>query len=550
MPSYGGGGYGGSRYGSGGGYGGSGYGGSGYGGGGGGGYGGGGYGGGSGYGYGNGGRSSAAPLDPASLPAFEKDFYVEHTNVTNRTDGEVEAYRRKCEMTVEGHDVPRPVESFEEAGFPEYVMSEIKRAGFAAPTAIQAQGWPMALKGRDLIGLAETGSGKTLSFLLPAVVHINAQPRLQHGDGPVALVLAPTRELAVQIQAECVKFGSSSRIRSTCVYGGASRGPQCRDLRRGVEIVVATPGRLIDLLEQGVTNLRRVTYLVLDEADRMLDMGFEPQIRQIIEQIRPDRQTLLWSATWPKEIQGLASEFLKDAYKVVIGSPELKANHRIEQRFEFPNELEKYPRLLDVLKKEMDGSKILIFSETKRMCDQLTRNLRQDGWPALSIHGDKSQSERDWVLAEFKSGKSPIMIATDVAARGLDVKDIKMVINYEMPSCAEDYVHRIGRTGRGGADGLAFSFFNSTNNKYAREIVGILKEAKQEIPQELEMMARTQRGGGGGFRSRGYGGRGGGRGRGGGGFRGGRGGPRGSGSNNMPVGGGGGGGNYFRPPPY
>jgi ATP-dependent RNA helicase DDX5/DBP2 len=512
--------------------------------------------------YGGGNRSyhhdsrdyGSPPGESGELPAFEKDFYVEHASVQQRSEEEIREYRNKRDMHVEGSDVPRPVQSFEEAGFPEYVLDQINRAGFSEPTAIQAQGWPMALKGRDLIGLAETGSGKTLSYLLPAVVHINAQPRLQHGDGPIALVLAPTRELAVQIQTECYKFGASTRIRSTCIYGGASRGPQCRDLRRGVEIVVATPGRLIDLLEQRVTNLRRVTYLVLDEADRMLDMGFEPQIRQIIEQIRPDRQTLLWSATWPKEIQGLAAEFLREPYKVVIGSPELKANHRIEQRFEFPSDMDKYPRLLEILKKEMDGRRILIFSETKRGCDQLTRQLRQDGWPALSIHGDKSQSERDWVLREFKSGKSPIMIATDVAARGLDVKDIKMVINYEMPSCAEDYVHRIGRTGRGGAEGLSFSFFTSNNSKMAREIVGILREAGQVIPQELQAFARASRGGGGGFRSRGYrGGRfGGGGGRGGrrGGYGGRGGGMRGSGSNSFPMSGGGYGGHRPPPPGY
>lgn len=277
----------------------------------------------------------------------------------------------------------------------------------------------MALLGRDLIGLAETGSGKTLAYLLPAVVHINAQPLLARGDGPIVLVLAPTRELAVQIQAECVKFGSSSRIKSTCIYGGASKGPQARDLRNGVEIVIATPGRLIDFIESKTTNLRRVTYLVLDEADRMLDMGFEPQIRKIVAQIRPDRQTLLWSATWPKEIQSLAAEFLKDPYQVVIGAKDLKANHRIDQQFHFLQSHEKYPELVKILTKEMDGHRIIIFTETKKGCDNITRQLRMDGWPALSIHGDKSQSERDWVLAEFKTGKHPIMTATDVAARGL-----------------------------------------------------------------------------------------------------------------------------------
>jgi ATP-dependent RNA helicase DDX5/DBP2 len=198
----------------------------------------------------------------------------------------------------------------------DYIMKEIERATFKAPTAIQAQGWPVALKGRDIIGLAETGSGKTLAFLLPGVVHINAQPYLQRGDGPIVLVLAPTRELAMQIQQECNKFGSTSRIKNTCLYGGVSRGPQMRDLERGVEIVIATPGRLIDMLECGKTNLRRVTYLVMDEADRMLDMGFEPQIRRILSQIRPDRQTLMWSATWPREVQSLARDFLHDPITV------------------------------------------------------------------------------------------------------------------------------------------------------------------------------------------------------------------------------------------
>ena len=219
------------------------------------------------------------------VPAFQKSFYIEHERVASRSLGEVEAYRAYHKMTVYGTRVPKPIEAFEEAGFPEYVMSEIRGLGFPAPTAIQAQGWPMAMSGRDMVGVAETGSGKTLAYVLPAIVHINAQPFLKPGDGPIVLVLAPTRELALQIQTECSKFGTSSKIRSTCVYGGVSRGPQIRELQRGVEIVIATPGRLIDMLESGKTNLRRVTYLVLDEADRMLDMGFEPQIRKIVDQV-------------------------------------------------------------------------------------------------------------------------------------------------------------------------------------------------------------------------------------------------------------------------
>nr|ALO18844.1 DEAD-box RNA helicase [Lilium davidii var. unicolor] len=335
------------------------------------------------------------------------------------TEQEVMDYRLKRDITVEGRDVPRPVRSFQEANFPDYCLQVIAQSGFVEPTSIQSQGWPMALKGRDLIGIAETGSGKTLAYLLPGLVHVNAQPRLAYGDGPIVLVLAPTRELAVQIQEQAVKFGARFKVRSTCIYGGAPKGPQIRDLKRGVEIVIATPGRLIDMLEAGHTNLRRVTYLVLDEADRMLDMGFEPQIRKILSQIRPDRQTLYWSATWPKEVESLARKFLQNPYKVIIGSPDLKANQSINQIVEVVSEHEKYPRLIKLLTELMDGSKILIFLETKKGCDQVTRQLRMDGWPALSIHGDKAQHERDWVLSEFRSGNSPIMTATDVAARGL-----------------------------------------------------------------------------------------------------------------------------------
>lgn len=319
------------------------------------------------------------------MPKFEKSFYKEHPDVSARSTQEVEAFRKENEMTVYGKDVPRPVQTFDEAGFPQYVMSEVKAQGFAKPTPIQSQGWPMALSGRDVVGIAETGSGKTLTYCLPAIVHINAQPLLAPGDGPIVLVLAPTRELAVQIQAEITKFGKSSRIRNTCVYGGVPRGPQIRDLTRGVEVCIATPGRLIDMLESGRTNLRRVTYLVLDEADRMLDMGFEPQIRKIISQIRPDRQTCMWSATWPKDVRQLANDFLQDYIQVYIGSQDLSANHRITQIVEVVSEFEKRDRMIKHLERIMEDkkSKVLIFTGTKRVADDITRFLRQDGWPAL-----------------------------------------------------------------------------------------------------------------------------------------------------------------------
>ncbi|KAI1154933.1 RNA helicase [Nemania diffusa] len=504
-----------------------------------------GYGGGGGGGYGGGGGGggdrmsnlgaglSKPTWDLGTLPKFEKSFYKEDDAVAQRPSSEVERFRRDHQITIAGSDVPKPVETFDEAGFPRYVMDEVKAQGFPAPTAIQSQGWPMALSGRDVVGIAETGSGKTLTYCLPAIVHINAQPLLAPGDGPIVLVLAPTRELAVQIQQEITKFGKSSRIRNTCVYGGVPRGPQIRDLSKGVEVCIATPGRLIDMLEGGKTNLRRVTYLVLDEADRMLDMGFEPQIRKIISQIRPDRQTLMWSATWPKEVRALASEFQTDFIQVNIGSMDLSANHRITQIVEVVPEGEKRDRMIKHLEKIMDNkeNKCLLFVGTKRVADEITRFLRQDGWPALSIHGDKQQNERDWVLDQFKTNKSPIMVATDVASRGIDVRNITHVINYDYPNNSEDYIHRIGRTGRAGAKGTAITFFTTDNSKQARDLVGVLQEAKQQVDPRLAEMARYGGGGGGGR----YGGRGYGRG-GGGGHRGGGGGAGGGGANSMPLG--------------
>eukprot|EP00930_Biecheleria_cincta_P037504 TRINITY_DN2574_c0_g1_i1.p1 TRINITY_DN2574_c0_g1~~TRINITY_DN2574_c0_g1_i1.p1 ORF type:complete len:497 (-),score=105.22 TRINITY_DN2574_c0_g1_i1:283-1773(-) len=426
-----------------------------------------------------------------SLIKFEKDFYQEHPDVTAMSESEAERIRSKKNITiVDGRRCPKPVRSFEEASFPEYVLEEISRAGFKEPSPIQVQGWPIALSGRDMVGIAETGSGKTLAFLLPAIVHINAQPYLKKGDGPIVLVLAPTRELAIQIQEECVRFGKSSKIKNTCCYGGAPKATQARDLAEGVEIVIATPGRLTDFLESGDTNLKRVTYMVLDEADRMLDMGFEPQVRKICTQCRPDRQTLMWSATWPKDVQKLARDLCKeDPVHVNVGSLDLRTAHTIRQYVEVVQESDKRGRLRRLLEKVMDGSKILIFCETKRGGDELTREMRTDGFPALCIHGDKKQEEREWVLSQFKEGKNPILVATDVAARGLDIKDIKYVINYEFPKSIEDYVHRVGRTGRAGASGSAYTFFTSDKAKFAKDLIGVLKEASQPVPEELERLA-------------------------------------------------------------
>ncbi|XP_019614977.1 PREDICTED: probable ATP-dependent RNA helicase DDX17 [Branchiostoma belcheri] len=466
---------------------------------------------GSGYNIGGGSRPSLKGSQPgerlrkpkwdlSKLPRFEKNFYREHPNVSNMSQASAEQYLAQRQITVRGREVPKPVTTFAEGSFPDYVMEEIARSNFEFPTPIQAQGWPVALSGKDLVGIAQTGSGKTLAYMLPAIVHINHQPFLERGDGPICVVLCPTRELAQQVQEVAVQFGHSSRIKNTCVYGGAPKGPQLRDLERGVEICIATPGRLIDFLEAGKTNLRRCTYLVLDEADRMLDMGFEPQIRKIIEQIRPDRQTLMWSATWPKEVRQLAEEFLHDYIQVNIGALSLCANHNILQIIDVVQEHEKDNKLIRLLEEIMGEkeNKTIIFVETKRRVDDLTRRMRRDGWPAMCIHGDKSQPERDWVLNEFRTGRAPILVATDVASRGLDITDVKFVINFDYPASAEDYVHRIGRTARSERTGTAYTFFTPNNMKQAKELVSVLQEARQQINPKLIQMVDAARGSFGG----------------------------------------------------
>jgi len=454
------------------------------------------YGGGRGNGGGLGANLRPPDWTKIQLVAFQKDFYQENPIVSSRSPEEIQAFRLKHEMVVSGDVIPKPVTTFQEAMFPDYLLNEIAKAGFKLPTPIQCQGWPLALSGRDCIGVARTGSGKTLAFILPAIVHINAQPLLSPGDGPIVLTLSPTRELATQTLGECHKFGESSRIKYTCVVGGVPKRNQSKDLRDGVEIVIATPGRLIDFLENAVTNLKRVTYLVFDEADRMLDMGFEPQIRSICSMIRPDRQTLLWSATWPNEVKDLASDFTHSPLQVTIGTPgALNICKDIKQVIRIVQDHEKKKTLYDFIESLKDGSKVLIFCETKRGCDALCDSLRRDGWPARAMHGDKKQEERDWVLQEFRSGKSPMLIATDVASRGLDVKNIGYVINFDFPNSLEEYVHRCGRTARAGAKGTAITFFTSKNGKKAAKLIKLLQNSTCEsIPPELFRFAEAARG--------------------------------------------------------
>ncbi|CAH8443245.1 unnamed protein product [Schistosoma mattheei] len=438
--------------------------------------------------FGGGRRLRSVDWSAYTLAKFEKKFYHECSSVRDRSRRDVEEFRSKHKVTVLGHNVPRPLFKFSEAGFPSYIMSVIKKSKWDSPTPIQCQGWPVALSGRDLVGIAQTGSGKTASFLLPAIVHAKAQPSLKRGDGPIVLILVPTRELAQQVEKVAEDFCYSAGFKSACLYGGASRTGQAEALGQSPEVVIATPGRLLDFLESRHTNMRRCTYLVLDEADRMLDMGFEPSIRRVVSQVRPDRQTLMWSATWPREVKALAEDFLYDYIQINVGSTKLSANHNIRQHVEILNESEKFKRLLSLLN-SFDNARVLVFTETKKRTDELCQKLQDKGFDATAMHGDKHQKERDRALDMFREGHISVLVATDVASRGLDINDVRYIINYDYPSQTEDYIHRIGRTGRSDKKGTAYTFFSAKQPRLARELIEVLKEARQTIPDELFKIA-------------------------------------------------------------
>eukprot|EP00416_Gambierdiscus_australes_P025449 CAMPEP_0171063640 /NCGR_PEP_ID=MMETSP0766_2-20121228/5793_1 /TAXON_ID=439317 /ORGANISM="Gambierdiscus australes, Strain CAWD 149" /LENGTH=557 /DNA_ID=CAMNT_0011519577 /DNA_START=78 /DNA_END=1748 /DNA_ORIENTATION=+ len=393
-----------------------------------------------------------------------------------------------------GDQVPPAVTSFEAAAqlFPPQLLQRLQCAGFTAPTPIQAHTWAIAVAGRDLIGIAKTGSGKTLAFLLPGFLRV-MQTRMRP---PLFCVLAPTRELACQIEVEADKFGRSAGIRTACCYGGAPRGQQLGALRRGAQVVVACPGRLNDFIQSGAVHLQNIGYLVLDEADRMLDMGFEPQIRQIIAQIPESRQTLLFTATWPREVRSLASEFLQRPIHVQTGGVnDLTVNKDIEQHVIFvANEQDKAQQLIQLLQGLGQGDRCLIFCEMKRSAEVLANDLiNYYGVPAVRIHGDMAQYERTRALDAFKTGRSPILVATDVAARGIDVKGISVVVNYDASGSAKDYVHRIGRTGRAGQKGLAYSFLLPREEKKAQDIIQVLQRSNLPIPEELQSRVSQRR---------------------------------------------------------
>ncbi|KAM0934096.1 putative RNA helicase [Dioscorea sansibarensis] len=382
----------------------------------------------------------------------------------------------------------KALNSFAESGLPAEVLDCCK--GFSKPSPIQSHAWPFLLDGRDFIGIAATGSGKTVAFGVPALMHVlqKKQKKTSTKVVPRCLVLSPTRELAQQIADVLCDAGSPCGLQTVCLYGGTSKGPQISSLKSGVDIVIGTPGRMKDLIEMGICNLGDVSFVVLDEADRMLDLGFEPEVRSILSQTSSARQMVMFSATWPLAVHQLAREFMDpDPVKVVVGSEDLAANHDVMQIVEVLDDRLRDARLVALLEKyhQSHRNRVLVFVLYKKEAARVETMLQRRGWKAVSVHGDKSQHDRTKALALFKEGKCPLMIATDVASRGLDIPDVEVVINYSFPLTTEDYVHRIGRTGRAGKKGVAHTFFTQENKTLAGELVNVLREAGQIVPEAL-----------------------------------------------------------------
>ncbi|KAH8101581.1 DEAD-domain-containing protein [Cristinia sonorae] len=441
--------------------------------------------------------SSTTPVSSASFAA-------------NPSAADVAAYLEKHSITIHDSADLIPILSFEQLHIPEQLKSAFQ--GFKEPTPIQACAWPPALAGKDVVGIAETGSGKTLAFGIPALNRIVAS---SYGHTkPVALVVAPTRELAIQIHDAISSLGTPFNIRSVAVFGGVDKHGQIKALQREkkakpggmiTRVVVGTPGRLIDLVNDGVLDLSEVHYLVLDEADRMLDKGFENDIRKIIGFTKEgkDRQTLMFSATWPDAVRRLAGTFQRTPVRITVGSDDLTANSRVEQVVEvFDDNRSKDYRLVghlrNILPKKasqasIDTVRILVFALYKKEADRVEGMLRSKGFSVGGLHGDMNQNARMEALSKFKSGETPLLVATDVAARGLDIPNVAAVINYTFPLTIEDYIHRIGRTGRGGKSGKSITFFTGEAHErsLAGELARVLRESGFDSPELREKFPMT-----------------------------------------------------------
>ena len=370
--------------------------------------------------------------------------------------------------------------TFKQIGIIDPILKALDEQGYSTPTPIQQQSIPILLENSDMLGCAQTGTGKTAAFGIPILQHIfNNKENSQKGHRRIkALIVTPTRELAIQIGDSFKDYGKHTGIKQTVIFGGVKQGSQTNALRAGVEILVATPGRLLDLMQQGFISLKDIEYFVLDEADQMLDMGFVHDIKKIIAKLPQKRQSLFFSATMPENIVALSKTILKSDYKSITIRPEQATADKVEQSLYFVSKKDK-PNLLKQLLEESDSDAVLVFTRTKHGADKVVRILEKSGINAAAIHGNKSQNARQRALNDFKDGKLHVLIATDIAARGIDVSQLELVINFDLPNIPETYVHRIGRTGRANESGISVSFCDMEERPYLKDIEKLIK---QKVP--------------------------------------------------------------------
>lgn len=416
-------------------------------------------------------------------------------------------FREDFDIMIKGGRAVDPIRDWKEAALPTPILQAVQDMAFTRPSPIQMQGIPIGLKGRDLIGIAETGSGKTAAFVIPLIAYILALPEAMRQDtpeqGPLAIVMAPTRELALQIEQEAIKLCKYASLKTLSVVGGQSIEDQAFKLREGIDIIIGTPGRLMDCLENRYLVLNQCNYVVLDEADRMIDMGFEPQVisvldsmggllksqdedeieRQVQERHRY-RVTAMFSATMPVQVERLARTYLRQPVIVKIGDEESGKNKRIEQRVMFIHPAKKSSKLIEILR-EAKSDKVIVFVNLKKNCDGIARNIRSNGFRPTVLHGGKSQDQRQESLNGFREGKFNCLVATDVAGRGLDIPDVTHVVNYDVPVKIENYCHRIGRTGRAGKEGVAISLLTDEDTEVMYDLKQYLIATEAEIPPQL-----------------------------------------------------------------
>ena len=372
--------------------------------------------------------------------------------------------------------------TFNELNIIEPILKALQDQGYTQPTPIQEQSIPILLQGKDLLASAQTGTGKTAAFAIPILQHLaQDRSRTTHPRQIKALIVTPTRELAIQIEESFTAYGKFTDVKNMVIFGGVKQGAQTQSLRKGVDVLIATPGRLLDLMNQGFITLKHIEYFVLDEADRMLDMGFIHDIRKIIAKLPAERQSLFFSATMPPDIVSLSRKILGNPEKVVV-KPEQTTAEKVEQAIYFVSKKSKSKLLTHLLQTEPIDS-VLVFSRTKHGANKIVKVLGKAGINAEAIHGNKSQGARQRALGNFKSGDTNVLVATDIAARGIDVEELAYVINYDLPNVPETYVHRIGRTGRAGASGYAWSFCDTEEKAYLRDIQ---KTIDQQIPVVAE----------------------------------------------------------------